>query len=105
MQSGKVFISSLGSVCVVCQVLAGSQAQACLAIFSDIHTEKSDIEVLIPSPTFTDCVDLPPGEYSVELRDVDSFGNVEIGVAYHIQEFVTVEQTVIQTPGMCGICS
>lgn len=94
-----MYISAVGSVCVTCTLLPGSPVKTCLAVFLDIATEER-IEVVIPAPTFTDCVELPPGEYSVELRDVSVSGEVEMGVAYHIETTIKVNQTSPPSAGM-----
>ena len=100
MQSGNVFTDFLGNVCVTCHLLSASPAPACLAVFTNTHIEGGDqSEVLLPAPTFSSCVNLPPGEYSVDLKDVNSSGHAEIGVAYHIQKLVTITPTTTHIPG------
>lgn len=73
--------------------------KTCIAIFTEINSE-TRFEVVIPAPTFTDCVELPTGQYSVEFRDVNISGDVEMGVAYHVQTIVQVNLTSPPLTGM-----
>ena len=98
MQSGSVVTDSLGNICVTCHLLPASPAPACLAVITNfccLH------QLLLPAPTFTSCVNLPPGEYDVDLKDVNSFGYAEIGVAYHIRGLVIVDSATTHLPGAC----
>ena len=93
---------SLGNICVTCLLLPASPAPACVAVFTNTHNESVDQpEILLPAPTFSSCINLPPGEYGVDLKDVNSSGHAEIGVAYHIQKLVTVNSTTTYIPGAC----
>ena len=76
--------------------------KTCIAIFTEASTERR-IEVVIPAPTFTDCVELPPGKYNVEFRDASISGDVEMGVAYHIQMPIQVNSTSSLSIGMVTI--
>lgn len=102
VQRGDVFTNSMGSTCINCQLLPASPAPACLAVFTNTLIEGGNqIEILVPAPTFTTCdVDLPPGEFSVDLKDVNSSGHAEMGVAYHIEKLVKVTQTTTHMPGV-----
>ena len=102
MQRGDVLTNFFGNVCVNCQLLPGSPAPACLATFSDASSEGgSEIDLLLPAPKFTACMNLPSGVFRVVLKDVNSSGDAEMGVAYHIQELITVKQTTTHVPGTC----
>ena len=99
MQEGHVYISVVDSVCITCTVLPGSPINICRALFTDTGTERR-IEVAIPGPTFADCVELPSGKYSVDFRAVSSSGDVETGVAYHVEATVQDKPTSPPSTGM-----
>ena len=104
VQKGDVFTNSMGNICVTCHLLPASPAPACLAVFTNTLREGGDqFELLIPAPTFVECVDPPPGEFSVDLKDVNGSGYAEMGVAYHIQKLVTVIPTVSTAPSIPGV--
>ena len=90
---------------MTCHLLPTSPAPACLAVFTNKNRiEGGDQpELLLPAPTFSSCINLPPGEYGVDLKDVDSSGHAEIGVAYHIQRIVTVNSATTHLPGACTL--
>ena len=87
---------------MTCHLLPASPAPACVAVFTNTHNESVDQpELLLPAPTFSSCINLPHGEYNVDLKDVDRFGYAEMGVAYHIQKLVTVNSATTHLPGAC----
>ena len=99
VQEGHVYISVLDSVCITCTILPGSPINICRALFTDTSTE-GKIEVAIPGPTFADCVELPSGKYGVDFRAMNSSGNVETGVAYHVEATIQDKPTFPPSTGM-----